>query len=292
MKLKQSLLQILTVCGTISLISCGNNSSGKVRIAATFAPIYDYAARIAGDKAEIINIVGENEPHEFSPNSAKTMSFVEKADLLLGYGHGIDSWAEGLNAEAYVNVTKNVEFDIDNGADPHAWLSINKAKQMLNNVAEALIEKDPSNKDSYEANLQKALFDYDAVDKQYENKLAGKLENPYFVTSHEAFAYLAKDYDLVQVGINDVAGHEASSSRITQIVDFIQDNQIKCIFLEELDAAGNVETIKTELANRGYTIEYDVLSAYECATEKSWNEGDDFLSVMKENLEVMEKWMA
>ncbi len=290
MKANYLLLSAIAAC---ALASCGGSKSDKVQIAATFAPVYDYAVRIAGDKADIINVVGENEPHEFSLNSSKAMSFIEKADLLLAYGHGIDQWASGLNKNAYTLVTEGVEFVTKDGVeDPHAWLSIKRAKTMLKNVADALISVDQANKDYYESNLAKALADYDGLDASYTETIVGKMTSPYLVTSHEAFGYLASDYGLTQIGINDIADHEPSASRITEVVDFIQEHEVKCIFLEELDAAGNVETIKSELAERGYTVQYDVLAAYECSSESDYADGGDFLSVMNKNLETIAKWMA
>ncbi len=290
MKANYLFLSAIAAC---ALASCGSAKSDKIQIAATFAPIYDYAVRIAGDKAEIINVVGEYEPHDFSLNSSKAMSFIEKADLLLAYGHNIDQWASELNKDAYRLVTTGVEFMMKGEVeDPHAWLSIKRAKTMLQNVADALISVDEANKDYYEANLEKALEDYDKLDASYTETLVGKMSSPYLVTSHEAFGYLASDYGLTQIGINDIADHEPSASRIAEVVDFIEEHEVKCIFLEELDSAGNVETIKSELAERGYTVSYDVLSAYECSSESGYAEGGDFLSVMNANLETIAEWVA
>ena len=293
--MRKSIVKLSSVLGAAALMlfSCSSNSNGKLKIAATFAPIYDYVARIAGDKAEIMNVVGDNEPHEFSLNDARSMGFIEKADLLFAYGHNIDQWADGLNQSAYRNVTEGLRFKADGGVeDPHAWLSIECAKSMARNVARAISEKDPANKEYYENNLESLLESYDGLDAKYKETLLGKTASPYIVTSHEAFGYLASDYGLTQVGVNDIADHEPTSARISQVVDFIEEHEVKCIFLEELDSAGNIETVKSELSKRGYEIGYDVLSAYECATESEWKNGDDFVSVMEENLKVLAKWIA
>ena len=268
------------------LASCGNSSSGKIKIACSFAPIYDFAKRIAGDNAEIMNIVGDAEPHEFQLVEARKMAFIESSDAFFTYGHGIDPWASGLNKTSECDITKGIEFLSSNGEeDPHAWLSFELDKKMMRTVADKLSDLDPSNAAIYQANLQKAETDFSALQTRYETEL--NVSSPFLVTSHEAFGYLAHDFGLTQIGIGDLADHEPSSSRLKEIVDLIQKEGIRYIFLEELDSPGYVQAVVNELKKNNYEVEYRELSCYECVSDGDYQKGQDFLHVMEENLEVL-----
>ena len=286
----------LLLSGALGMAACGEGGSGKIKIAASFAPVYDFAKRIAGDKAEVLNVVGDAEPHEFQLNESRKMAFIESADLFLMFGHGIDPWAVNLNAKAQFEVAQNVTFKTnlisrDEGVeDPHAWLSFQRDKIMLKNIADKICEIDPANAEYYKSNLSTALTSFEAVEASYSAFLKdGNLESPYIVTSHEAFGYLASEFGLTQVGIGDLADHEPSSSRLKEIVDFIQNNGVRYLFLEELDSPGFVQTVVSELAKRDYSVEYRELSCYECVSDKDYEKGEDFLSLMNKNLEVLKE---
>ena len=290
--MKTKLLSIVfLLSGAAGAISCGENGNGKLKIAASFAPVYDFAKRIVGDKADVLNIVGDAEPHEFQLNESRKMAFIESSDLLLTFGHGIDPWAENLKPKAKFEITGNVKFIVQDGQeDPHAWLSFERDKQMLKDIADKICELDTQNSDYYKANLSEALTAFDKVEASYTEALEdGALESPYIVTSHEAFGYLASDFGLTQVGIGDLADHEPSSSRLKEIVDFIQNNGVRYLFLEELDSPGFVQTVVSELAKRDYSVEYRELSCYECVDDGNYEKGEDFLSIMRENLEVLKE---
>jgi|GEM_PF-4124383 len=275
----------LTVLGAAS---CSSPSSDKnLKIATTFAPVYDFAKRIAGDKAEILTIVGDNEPNDFSPNSPKISAFCEKADLLLAYGHGMDPYAEAMNEDAYRLVTDGVNFiETECGEDPHAWLGIKEAEKMLKNTCDAIASADPENRDFYVSNCQNALGEFEAVYAEGKELLKDDIGKA-IVTSHDAFAYFASDYGLTQYSISDIADHEVSATRIDTVIQYIKANNLHTIFVEELDSVGYVAQIKSELEKENYAVELKELSAYESVSEEEYPDGNDYLSVYKEDLKEL-----
>jgi zinc transport system substrate-binding protein len=272
----------LSLIALLSIVSCGNNANNdKLSIACSFAPVYDLAYRIAGDKATITNICGNNEPHEFSPSTAKEVAIAERCDVLFGYGHSIDSWAKKLNTDKYFEITTSNEFEND---DPHAWLSLKESLKMLKVVYEKIVELDSSNKDYYLENYTKAVNEFNALDTKYTEALSSITTSKYIVTSHEAFYYLARDYSFKQVGIADIADHEPTSSRIQQVINIIKENSIKTIYVEELDSVGNVQTIVDELKKDNYEVSLKVLKSYEAVSEEEYANGETYLKVMEDNL--------
>lgn len=277
----------------LSLILLGTGScadteeDGKLKIATTFAPVYDFAKRIAGDKADIITIVGDNEPHDFSPNSARTVAFCEKADLLLAYGHGMDLYAKSLNGEKYREITEGVSFMETGGEeDPHAYLGIKQAETMLKDTYGFVSEADPGNGAYYKANYERAVSEFEEALAEGKELLKDD-EGKSVVTSHEAFAYFVKDYGLTQFGVSDIADHEVSAPRLNEVITYIKTNSIRTVFVEELDSPGYVEQVQNELLKENYEIELKELSAYESVSEEEYPDGRDYLSVYRENLKEL-----
>ena len=292
--MRKNKLITLLAAPLLVLPGCSGKSSGALKIATTFAPVYDYVKRIVKDSAEVITIVGDNEPHDFSPNDAKAAAFTEKCDALFAYGHHMDEWAEKMNKDKYFDITGGVEFiKSGNEDDPHAWLSINNSKKMMKNILDKLVAVAPEKIDEFTKNYEDAVKDFDAVDASYKEALdASKLASNYIVTSHEAFAYIAKDYGLTQYGIGDIADHEPSSEDIVSTCNVIKEHNVRYIFLEELDEPGFVDTVIAELAKENYTVNYEVISAYEGVSEEDYADGGTYLDAFNDNLEILKKCLG
>ena len=105
------------------------------------------------------------------------------------------------------------------------------------------------------------------------------------VVAHEAFAYLCRDYDLHQLGIEGVfADSEPSPAKMKEIIDFVKEHQVKVIFFETLASPKVAEAIAKETG-----ASTDMLNPLEGLTEEEIAAGKDYLSVMRENLESLKK---
>ena len=280
--MKKSPLLILPV---LLLTSC-ESSGHSLKIATTFAPTYDVVKRLVKDEADVISLVGTNEPHDFTPSTSKDMVFTSECTLLAAYGHNMDMYAKDLNKEKYYEITENLSFI---GDDPHAWLAPKNMIKMLDNVYNKLINIDSSYESLFASNYAEAKADYLELDSEYIAKIKNAiLSSRYIVTSHEAFNYLANEYGLIQMGIADIADNPPTSARLLEITSFMKENDVHTIFVEELDELGHAETIRDELAKDGFAVNFKTLNAYECVDVNKFNE-DNYISVMLENLKVLEE---
>lgn len=284
MKLR-NLLFILPFLFTSSLVSCDTNTA-DFTISTTFAPIYDLTLRIVKDKAEVINLAKENEVHGFEINNMKDAAFTEKADILFALGLNVDSFAKNMNSKNYVEINEGVSLiEKDGVVDPHIWLSLNNAIIMAENILDEVIKQDPENENFYRLNFETLKSEFSQLDKEYKGFFTSLGSEVKIVTSHDAFTYLCKDYGINQVSIRDMADNEASSQDYEKIISYIKENDIHTIFAEELDSSKEVDSIINTLKSQGYTdISKSVLNAYEGCSYESYENGDDYLSVMKDNL--------
>ena len=276
---------ILPFLFTSSLVSCDTNTA-DFTISTTFAPIYDLTLRIVKDKAEVINLAKENEVHGFEINNMKDAAFTEKADILFALGLNVDSFAKNMNSKNYVEVNEGVSLiEKDGVVDPHIWLSLNNAIIMAENILDEVIKQDPENENFYRLNFETLKSEFSQLDKEYKGFFTSLGSEVKIVTSHDAFTYLCNDYGINQVSIRDMADNEASSQDYEKVISYIKENDIHTIFAEELDSSKEVDSIINTLKSQGYTdISKSVLNAYEGCSYESYENGDDYLSVMKDNL--------
>ena len=66
----------------------------KLKVMASFYPMYDFAVKIGGDKAEVTNMVpAGTEPHDWEPAAADIKN-LEEAALFVYSGGGMEHWVE------------------------------------------------------------------------------------------------------------------------------------------------------------------------------------------------------
>ncbi|MCP1312020.1 metal ABC transporter substrate-binding protein [Paenibacillus tyrfis] len=318
--IKRAILPVILVLLLSTLLSaCGGRSqpalvNGKINIVASFYPLYDFATKIGGDHVNVVNLVPAGvEPHDWSPKS-RDIQNLTKSDLFVYLGAGFEGWVQDTldslkkdSKTVVVEASRGIELipgteeehgdahghDEKKGAgkdehghdhehgntDPHVWLSPANAKQLAVNIKDALIQVDGAHKADYEANFKKLADRLDQLDGKYKSELA-KVSKKDIVVTHQSFGYLAKAYGLNQKAIMGLAPDaEPTSKDMKTILQFIKDNQVKYIFFEELVSDKLAKTLAKDAG-----VETLVLSPLEGLTEEQAKKGDDYVSLMENNL--------
>ncbi|WP_061962359.1 metal ABC transporter substrate-binding protein [Demequina flava] len=159
--------------------------------------------------------------------------------------------------------------------DPHFWLDPTLLAEYAQDVADEFAELDPANADTYTANAESLLTDLDAIDASYTEGLATCERDDIFV-GHEAFGYLALQYDLNQEGLAGIDPEsEPSPARVREIRDMVEDSGATTIYTEDEVAADVAASIAEDVG-----VDVLVLSPIETVAD-----GEDYLGVMETNLE-------
>lgn len=282
--LKASMVLLLP----IMLIGCGSQKnksseeSGKVEVTVSISPIKEFTELIGGDKIEVTSLVPDNaEPHDIDLKP-RDFEKLTKSKLFIYNGLGMEDWLDEVKEQISEDNIKYVDtsehgnaIKTDGKIDPHQWLSLKEAINQCNNIKLALSEVDPNNKDYYEENYEKVKKDFEELYNEYLPKFQS-LEHKNFVTSHEAFGYLCRDFGLKQQALNDLFGEgELTAKKIEDLVKYCDDNGVNTIFSEEEDSQKEAQTLANEINGEVkplYTLETKV-------------EGKSYLEVMKINLE-------
>ena len=119
----------------------------------------------------------------------------------------------------------------------------------------------------------------DALDREYRSRLT-HCARDVIVTSHAAFGYLSRRYGLQQEPISGLSPDaEPTPQHLADLRALVERDGVTTIFTEELVSPKVAQTLAEET---GATTA--VLNPLESLTPDEMSAGDDYVSVMRENL--------
>jgi zinc transport system substrate-binding protein len=228
------------------------DSSSEFKIAASIFPLADIARNIAGDNAEVVQILPSGaSPHTFDPSPSQQAA-LNGSEIMFMIGHDLDNWAEKLakntsnNIEIIV-VDSGVELEESNhetegdyeeegheeeGVNPHYWMSYTNTILIAENIKDALVKIDGKNSKVYESNFEKYKSQ---VQASFDNQksLFEELDKREIITFHDAFGYFADDLGIeVAAVVEEFPGKEPTASYLSELGEIIEKTGIKTFFKE------------------------------------------------------------
>ncbi|OPH60769.1 ABC transporter substrate-binding protein [Paenibacillus ferrarius] len=281
---------------------CASNSStkdklvdGKVNVVASFYPLYEFTRNIGGEYVNAINLVPAGvEPHDWSPKS-RDIKNMTKSQVFVYQGAGFEGWVKDFLGSLPADSTLKV-VEASQGAnliktsenkdefDPHAWLSPLNAIKMANNIKEALISADPAHKEAFEQNYASYAQKLTDLDARYRKELA-LTKKKEIAVSHQAFAYLCRDYGLTQMAIMGLSPDaEPTAQDLKKMNEYMKEHELKYIFFEELVSDKLAKTLAKDAK-----VDTMVLSPIEGLTDEQVKAGESYISIMDKNLKNLVK---
>lgn len=264
------------------------DGGGRVSVVAALYPLAWVAERIGGDRVDVVDLTPPGvEAHDASL-SAEQRERMQSADVILVLGDfGFQPDVERAAAQAggaVVDVTDGLDLlatDEDLAFDPHLWLDPVLMLEVVATVGEALAAADPDGADAYASGAAAASADLRDLDAAFVEVLGGCAYRG-FVTSHEAFSYLAARYGLSQIPLEG-PGQEAepSAAAIQAALAAIGDGTAApAIFAETTDDARRI----AEAIAQDADVEVAVLAL---PTLESAPTDGDYLSQMRGILDAL-----
>lgn len=289
-------------------------SEEKIKVATTIKAVESLVKAVGKDKVEIEKIVPDGtEIHEFEPKAQDILK-LSNAKMFVYNGDELETWADKAVESVknknlkVVELAKDIEkLDVkendilDNdkdkkdekhddkgekkeghhhhhdGKDPHTWLSLKNAKKYVEKIKESLIEVDSKNKEFYEKNAKQVTEEIDKLYNEYSGKFA-KSNKKNFVIGHPAFAYLANEFGLKQLSVEDVFGEGTSTiAKMKALVEYCKKNNVKGILVE---STANKDVINTVSRETGAKI-------YQVYVMEDPAESLEYIEAMKKNLELV-----
>lgn len=171
--------------------------------------------------------------------------------------------------------------------DPHTWLDPVNGKAQAKVIADKLSEIDPANKDYYQANYEKIASELDEIVAEYKDKFKD-IENRKFIVPHQAFGYLAREFDLEQIPLNSLTSTgEAASKVLKEVSDLAKAEKIKTVFYEMGGSDKAAKTLADEIG-----AEAKPINTLEFATDEELDSNKTYQEMIKENLEAIYQSMS
>lgn len=269
------ILSLLVAAGC----STEDGDDGRVSVAAAFYPLAFAAEEIGGDEVKVGNFTPPGaEPHDVEL-SARDVERIRSADLVLylgsGFQPGFERAVDGADGES-IDLLQGVELlpGVE-GADPHVWLDPLRYAQQARRIGEALDRNEQAGR--FAARLRE-------LDAEFERGLA-RCARREIVTSHAAFGYLAEQYGLVQIALTGLTPEAEPTPRdLERVIREVEESRASTVFFETLVSPRLAETVAREAG-----AETAVLNPLEGLSDEELNAGEDYFSVMRENLAALRK---
>jgi manganese/zinc/iron transport system substrate-binding protein len=255
----------------LGLAGCGPGdapASTRPRIVATVAMVADVARVVAGDRYDVVGLIGTGvDPHLYKP-TREDLSQLRSADLVLYAGLHL----EGKMIEELESIGKSrpvlaVSEKIDQSKlradasfsgshDPHVWMDPTLWSQTATVIADKLAELDPAHAAEYRqraADYVKQLADLDAFGRRVLGSIPK--ESRVLVTSHDAFSYLGRAYDIEVLGVQGLSTEaEAGTTRTNDLVEMIVSRKVRAVFVESSVAPKSIQALREGAKARGVDV--------------------------------------
>ncbi|GIW80212.1 MAG: zinc ABC transporter substrate-binding protein [Gemmatales bacterium] len=304
-------MQILCVTFTLAIVGCGHVEdpwpAGSPRILVSIPPLYCFAKNVAGDEAAVVSVLTTTGPHHFHPSSHDVIK-LRKADVFFIVGLELDdAFAEKMKGGSgnpnlpIVALGTRVKNKLTTPGgprrhgdhvhgefDPHAWLGIPEAAQMVKAIAEELARIDPANSQKYKTNADRYVKRLEDIEDYGKKALAGiSKDKRKIVTFHDSLRYFARTFDLHVVDVVRVNPNvEATSQELKQLVDVCKQNHVRVVAIEpqyQTDAANRLVEI---LQEQGIAdVKLVTIDPMETVVNMNDFDADYYERKMKENID-------
>ena len=268
---------------SIVLVACAGGSSDesgcpviedrKINVVATTPMIGEFVSQVGGDNINLTVIMPpEADPHSYEP-SPQDAGTIADADLVFYTGLKyepaavvklLESSACSTDVLAVVGETVfPIEFKEEGGDDeegheghghgaydPHFWFDPNRVIYAAEYIEGKLVELDPSNTASYESAGSAYTDELKGLVGQVSDLISTvPSQNRKLITTHESLGYLEAKFGLEVLSTiipNLDSNNEISPSQLVGVIDVIEDNSVKVIFIEAEAPSVYAETIVAE----------------------------------------------
>ena len=318
---------IITTIILFAFTACSNNAvseSDKIDIVCTIFPEYDWVREIIGKDNEDIELTilmnSGVDMHSYQPTVDDIIK-VSNCDMLIYVGGESDKWIDDALKQKnnkdmkviklldYVNLKESElvegmqesehehheeEHEEEHNEehhhnDEHVWLSLKNAGVLCEKITEDLCEIDVSNADKYRQNFESYGSKLDELDNEYKTMIENSTIKTILFGDRFAFRYLVDDYNLDYYAA--FTGCSAETEASFETIQFLAGkiDELKLKYILKLEGSNHkiAETIVSNTTGKNQEI-LEIISL-QAINDKDIANGATYLSIMKDNLEVLTK---
>ena len=305
----------------LSIFGCGSPQKGttaksdkpKVKVVTSIFPEYSWTKEILGSQdkhVELILLTKKGlDMHSYQPSAGDILR-IAGCDLFIYVGGESDKWVdralkEGGNPkrkvinlmkllggraraeEAVEGMEKHEHHEPE--YDEHVWLSLKNADIACKAIAENLTALDPENADTYRANYAAYSKKLAALDVKYKEAVEKAPVKAVLFGDRFPFRYMAEDYGLKYYAAFNGCSAETEASFAT--VAFLAGKLDELRLPAVLTIEGRQHKLARTIVENTKTKNQKVLTLHsmQATPEEEIKKGTTYLSIMEQNLNVLQE---
>lgn len=306
--MKNKITAILLAVLMLMLCGCSYTAPKKSDrlsvVCSIFAP-YDFARRIAGDRAEVKMLLPTGvESHSYEPTPRDIIE-LENSDIFFYVSEHTETWVTQITDAVENESVKKIDIadelgivindhDHDHGhhhgeehdehdeseTDEHIWTNLETATKMIDCIAKEMGEADTDNADYYSENAKAYSAEILKLRDDFSRLVKSSKRREIVSGSRFAMKNFTREFGIEFTAAFDscVDNTEPSASVMAQIIDKINADNLPVVFYEELTEPKIARAVSIETGAK-------MLLLHSCHNVSSdeMKRGETYLSLMRQN---------
>ena len=253
----------LTACLTKSK----RENRNTIKIVCTTSIISDWVENIASNEMRIIPLLKTGiDPHVYKP-SKRDLDILRSADVIVYHGLHLEGKIievlKKMEGPLIIDVSQNYPQDLiisdpnfPASTDPHVWFDLDLTRSAISTIIQNLSTQYPQFADELYSNKQVYFSQINDVAIEVRSIISSIPEGQRTViTTHDALSYFGRSFGFnVKTLQGSSTVSEFGLKEITNLVDFIVDQQIPAIFLENIINPQAMISVQKGCKNKGFEV--------------------------------------
>ncbi|HNV80385.1 MAG: zinc ABC transporter substrate-binding protein [Tenuifilaceae bacterium] len=241
----------------------------KPNVVVSILPQKYFVERIADTLVNIsVMVPPGSSPETYEPTSSQVKT-LNNSSIYFSLGlldferHMLKKIENSTGNTRFVNLSK--EFNLieghdqghhhhhGHGFDPHVWVSPTEVQAMVKAMNIALSELFPQYDSVFSANAKSFLTEIDSLHMHMLHSFEGTVHKKFFIF-HPAYSYLARDYDLVQVALEE-EGKSPSLKYMKAILEEARQLGVKTVFIQREFDSNMAKTMAQDIGGKVVVID-------------------------------------
>lgn len=303
---------LLLLLALVLLSSCPGTESaddGRIDIIASSFPAYDAARAIAGTAADLSMLLpAGTDSHSYEPSVDDAMRIAE-ADLFIYNGGESDSWIgsildslDDVNSFRLVDHVPTVLYESEQGivegeedhghehdhamVDEHVWTSLENEMAIVDSLCMVISSIDPDNAETYRQRADDYISRIAGLRDEFRALADNSERRTIVVADRFPLLYFAREFGLDWFAAYPgcAAQSEPSARTVAAMIDYVNENSIPVILHMELANTMLSSAIAAETGAR--VLQFNSVHN---VSRRDFERGVDYISLMEENLAVLEE---
>lgn len=273
---KRFLITVVFLALAVGLAACSASpgqqapsNGGKIRVTATIGMITDVVRNVGGDHVEATGLMGPGvDPHLYKASQGDIKKLDDAQIIFYNGLHLEGKMVDILEKLADKKPTVAVSRAIDTSKlrsgedaggteyDPHIWFNVQHWISATEQIRDALADLDREHADDYRNHAEAYIAQLQDLDQEIRGRIAAIPEQSrVLVTAHDAFGYFGEAYGMKVMGLQGMStASEYGSKDVSDLRDFLVENNIKAVFIESSVPAKSIEAVIAGAREKGHEV--------------------------------------